>query len=1471
MALQILIHDYQDIPIVTRAYTTACVLTTLAVQLDVVDTFDLYYNPRLIFLHGQLWRLITCFCFFGTFGFSFLFNIIFTYRYCRMLEENWFRNRTADFFAMFLYGGTLMIVLASFVNMLFLGQAFTIMLVYIWSRRNPLVRMNFFGLLTFQAPYLPWVLLAFSLLLGNSFMVDFVGIVCGHFYYFLEDVFPFQPGGFKTLVTPEVLKRWLDAQDDSASYQPLPGVMVRYSLAVARISYRHGRVEKSLAHYLAILRFFPSKAAALEVEFLDVLESFCVKHESSENSSFVQDRLDMAKAYYGSSVRFIIICAHHLIRTKSYELAAVQFSKALSLDPRSKEAFRGLQDLRPHFVRQWHFKMLNDVERNRSYQKAIQRAIETGRVKTVLDIGCGTGILSMMASKAGAKTVYACECNSLMAQIAKEVINDNELTNGIIVRSLHSMDLNVGREMRFKADLIVTELMDDGLFGESIVSTLLDAKRRLLKENGFIIPSRAAVWAALVESDAIRNDHVFEPRDLPCGMRFPTVVLSSICSFEKAVSNPLYEPEPYTSERIIDYRSCRWLTDPFLVDEIDFSNVNDLTAHASGIERFLTVRLKATGRVDAIVCWFRACLFEDIEISTHPGSKTSWDQAVFPLYHNDVLPSGSKVQILCTVNNNGLRCRMMPSDASTEAKALVATSGLVALLNDMILLNTYRLFMQATKNAGVLKHSAILDLTDNPFIASLAVKLFGVEVWSQSKFQCIEIFEQLSSACSDESSKGAIVLFENVEEVEKVAPCTLLLCCPVSSGGELRRSALTQVLYSRSRLGITQVIPECMEVHCILVDSQQLEEYTCLVNDERTLGFKVGKHINPYHTSVQRELNLNQLDYIPLSNPFTLMTIDLQEPLDPPTEPKFIKQLSRTVVHVTKEGTFNAVVFWFHLKCPSLSCVCFSTSECTNHFKVAAALVEPTPVTKGSTVEAFLSSSLAIGTVKVKRLGVSSEASEDEKRLTFLERTSFHQSECEQANGKVGASTTSDQAYCTFDEFDLNLENTVGNCEQEKIADAIKDIADSIHASFAQLKSDFAQYREVLELSKKDHPLGTLLCESPSAVDWIKSLSSTEASALLEAETMKRRLCERKLLLLESHIVCLEQRLELSKSVIFHQQTALNELEASVRHLTDEFDNFERSRTSFVGRATCTNRELIRRIQRLSNYCRISDQNLEIATERINALQKLNIDLQSTADKQLSTIHTAEENLATLKDECRRLGEQADLLRGENDELRKELLRLQIFETEMSRELRLVDAKYRNEKSTLERQLESAQASLRDMQQQHATAIAEVNKNFKLKIQELTDNLSKSKLDEIKTLQEGWNSSYDKLKNKCVVLTEERNLARKNLRELEKGLEARQEAMYSALKERLSVKYYELICEMSNHDSVGQTSSRLGSAAEANETLEDYFLSQMSKMSLIKTPRYNVDVSNDESMTSLNQQPLMHSTPVKGTPTDPKI
>ncbi|XP_032899304.1 derlin-3 isoform X3 [Amblyraja radiata] len=193
MAYHSLLQEYRHIPVVTRAYTTACVLTTAAVQLEVITPFQLYFNPDLIVKKYQVWRLLTNFLFFGPLGFSFLFNMIFFIQ---------------------LFG--------IFASLFFLGQAFTIMLVYIWSRRNPFVRMNFFGLLNFQAPFLPWVLMGFSLLLGNSVIVDLLGIVVGHIYYFLEDIFPNQPGGMKLLVTPGFLKAIFDVAEEDPNYNMLP-------------------------------------------------------------------------------------------------------------------------------------------------------------------------------------------------------------------------------------------------------------------------------------------------------------------------------------------------------------------------------------------------------------------------------------------------------------------------------------------------------------------------------------------------------------------------------------------------------------------------------------------------------------------------------------------------------------------------------------------------------------------------------------------------------------------------------------------------------------------------------------------------------------------------------------------------------------------------------------------------------------------------------------------------------------------------------------------------------------------------------------------------------------------------------------------------------------------------------------------------------------------------------------------------
>ncbi|XP_056387474.1 derlin-3 isoform X2 [Hyla sarda] len=169
-----------------------------------------------------IWRLVTNFLYFGHLGFSFLFNIFLAYRYCKMLEETSFRGRTADFVFMFLFGGLVITIFGLFVNLSFLGQAFTLMFVYVWCRRNPFVRVNILGILMVQAPYLPWVLMAFSFLLGDSILVDVLGMAAGHIYFFLEDVFPNQPGGKKLLATPEILKQIFDEPHLDPNYDPLP-------------------------------------------------------------------------------------------------------------------------------------------------------------------------------------------------------------------------------------------------------------------------------------------------------------------------------------------------------------------------------------------------------------------------------------------------------------------------------------------------------------------------------------------------------------------------------------------------------------------------------------------------------------------------------------------------------------------------------------------------------------------------------------------------------------------------------------------------------------------------------------------------------------------------------------------------------------------------------------------------------------------------------------------------------------------------------------------------------------------------------------------------------------------------------------------------------------------------------------------------------------------------------------------------
>jgi Derlin-2/3 len=162
----------------------------VACALDIITPFHLYFNWRAIYHQGELWRLVTNFLFFGTFGVDFFLHMYFLCRYCRSLEEGNFSGRSADFLFCLLFGMTLLMFIAPFMPLMFYGSSLTFMLVYLWGRRNPHMQVSLLGLVHFQAPYLPWVLLAFSVLLGHDMTSDALGIVVGHVFYYFKDVWP---------------------------------------------------------------------------------------------------------------------------------------------------------------------------------------------------------------------------------------------------------------------------------------------------------------------------------------------------------------------------------------------------------------------------------------------------------------------------------------------------------------------------------------------------------------------------------------------------------------------------------------------------------------------------------------------------------------------------------------------------------------------------------------------------------------------------------------------------------------------------------------------------------------------------------------------------------------------------------------------------------------------------------------------------------------------------------------------------------------------------------------------------------------------------------------------------------------------------------------------------------------------------------------------------------------------------------
>lgn len=214
---------FYEMPPVTRWLTAATVATSVLVQCNVLSPYQLFYSFRAVYAMSQYWRLATTFLYYGPLNLDLLFHVFFMQRYSRLLEESSGRS-PARFSWMLLYAMVSLLFVASFLSLPFLGAALSSSFVYIWCRRNPETRLSFLGLMVITAPYLPWVLMGFSLVVhGTVPKEEICGVVVGHIWYFFHDVYPSLHGGHRPLDPPIWWRRLFDpSSSDESESEPNP-------------------------------------------------------------------------------------------------------------------------------------------------------------------------------------------------------------------------------------------------------------------------------------------------------------------------------------------------------------------------------------------------------------------------------------------------------------------------------------------------------------------------------------------------------------------------------------------------------------------------------------------------------------------------------------------------------------------------------------------------------------------------------------------------------------------------------------------------------------------------------------------------------------------------------------------------------------------------------------------------------------------------------------------------------------------------------------------------------------------------------------------------------------------------------------------------------------------------------------------------------------------------------------------------
>merc|ERR1711973_411233 len=278
-----------------------------------------------------------------------------------------------------------------------------------------------------------------------------------------------------------------------------------------------------------------------------------------------------------------------------------------------------------------HEQMLKDEVRTLSYRDAIYKNKHLFKGKTVLDVGCGTGILSMFAAKAGAAKVFGIEMSNI-AQHAKNIVTANKLDDVVtlIKGKVEEVELPVE-----KVDIIISEWMGYCLLYESMLDTVLYARDKWLQPEGLMFPDKASLFMTAIEDHEYKDQKIYW--------------WDSVYGFDMSAIRQIALSEPLVD--VVEAKQV--VTDSCMMKEIDLKTVK---VEELNFKVPFTIRSRRNDYIHAFVCFFNvefsAC-HKRTGFSTGPESRyTHWKQTVFYLNETLTVKCGEEISGEFNIHQN---------------------------------------------------------------------------------------------------------------------------------------------------------------------------------------------------------------------------------------------------------------------------------------------------------------------------------------------------------------------------------------------------------------------------------------------------------------------------------------------------------------------------------------------------------------------------------------------------------------------------------------------------------------------------------------------------------------------------------------------------------------------------------------------------------------------------------------------------